>query len=68
MAAQPNQGPVLIWHKSSASVGSGECVEVAQRESSMLVRDSGDPSGASLVLTKSQWRALVRRIKQDRAP
>lgn len=67
MVAQPNQRPTLIWHKSSRSGGSGECVEVAQRESSVLVRDSGDPSGAMLALTTSQWRGLVRRIKHDEA-
>jgi len=67
MAAQPNQRPALIWHKSTRSGGSGECVEVAQRESSLLVRDSGDPSGTMFVLTTAQWRGLVRRIKQDAA-
>jgi hypothetical protein len=65
MADQPNQRPALIWHKSSRSGGSGECVEVAQRKSSLLVRDSGNPSGTMLVLTAAQWRGLVRRIKQD---
>jgi hypothetical protein len=68
MTTQPNQRPTLIWHKSSRSAGSGECVEVAQRESSVLVRDSGDPSRTALVLTAGQWRGLIKRIKQDEAP
>lgn len=67
MAAQPNQRPALIWHKSSRSGGGSECVEVAHREPSVLVRDSGDPSGAVLVLTKAQWHGLVQRIKQNEA-
>lgn len=65
MATQPNQGSPLIWHKSSASAGASECVEVAQRESSVLVRDSAHPSGPTLAFTAGQWRGLVRRIKTD---
>lgn len=67
MAAEPNQRPALIWRKSSRSGGSGDCVEVAQREVSLLVRDSGDPARTMLVLTAAQWRGLLGRIKHDAA-
>ncbi|MGZ3391505.1 MAG: DUF397 domain-containing protein, partial [Isosphaeraceae bacterium] len=30
MAAEPNPYSMLVWRKSRASGGSGECVEVAQ--------------------------------------
>ena len=53
MATQPNRDSALIWHKSSASGGGGECVEVAQRKSSVLVRDSGDRSGPVLAFTSA---------------
>lgn len=62
MAAQPNRNSTLIWHKSRASGGSGNCVEVAKSGSSVLVRDSGDRPGAVLAFTCAQWLGLLRRI------
>jgi len=67
MAAQPNRHPTLTWRRSSASTGGGECVEVAQSESSVLVRDSRDQSGALLKFTMPQWRGLVLRVKTGEA-
>jgi hypothetical protein len=55
MAVQPSGDSTLNWRKSSASGGESACVEVAQSGSSVLVRDSSNPSGAVLVLTSSQW-------------
>jgi hypothetical protein len=63
MAARPNRDSTLNWRKSSASGGDGACVEVAQSGSSVLVRDSGDRSGAVLVLDRAQWLGLLRRIR-----
>lgn len=63
MTAQPNRSSTPIWRKSSASAGGGECVEVAQWKSSVLVRDSGDRSGTILELTLTQWRGFVQRVK-----
>ncbi len=63
MVAQPNRYSTLVWHKSSASGGGGECVEVAQENSSVLVRDSRDQSGALLNFTQAEWRRFVRRVK-----
>ncbi|MGO9193492.1 MAG: DUF397 domain-containing protein [Streptosporangiaceae bacterium] len=54
---------MLVWRKSRASGGSGECVEVAQLDSSVLVRDSRDRSGAVLVVTSAQWLGLLRRTR-----
>ena len=34
------------WRKSSRSTGGNDCVEVAQTETSCLVRDSKNPDGA----------------------
>lgn len=67
MAAQPNRYTTLTWRKSSASTADGGCVEVAKSDSFVLVRDSREPSGGVLELTRSQWLALLRRIKNDAA-
>jgi hypothetical protein len=53
----------LAWHKSTASAGADECVEVARLGRSVLVRDSRDQSGARLTLTLGEWRAFVARIR-----
>jgi hypothetical protein len=63
MAVQPNGDATLNWRKSSASGGDGACVEVAQSGSSVLVRDSSNPSGAVLVLTRAQWLGLLRQLR-----
>lgn len=67
MAAQPNQDSTLIWRKSSASSGSGTCVEIAKSASSVLIRDSRNRSGTVLKLSCSQWRGLVQRIRDGEA-
>lgn len=66
MAAQPNRDSILSWRKSRASGGGPNCVEVAKSESSVLVRDSRDPTGSTLELSWAQWRELVRHIKTGR--
>jgi hypothetical protein len=63
MATQRNRNSTLVWCKSSASGESGECVEVATSELSVLVRDSGNRSGVMLQFTAAQWRGFVGRIK-----
>jgi hypothetical protein len=63
MAAHPNGDSTLNWRKSSASSGDGACVEVTQSGSSVMVRDSANPSGAVLVITRAQWLGLLRQIR-----
>ncbi len=63
MAAEPKPYSTLVWRKSSASGGSGECVEVAQWESSVLIRDSRDRSGPLLKVNSAQWLGLLRRTR-----
>jgi hypothetical protein len=67
MAIQPNPNSTLIWHKSSASADGGNCVEVAEWKSSVLVRDSQNRSGAMLQVSPAQWRGFVSRIKTGSA-
>ncbi|NEA25819.1 DUF397 domain-containing protein [Actinomadura bangladeshensis] len=55
------------WRISSHS-GSGNdtCVEVALNIPGVVgVRDSVDPEGPVLVVSRSAWRALTSRIKSD---
>jgi Domain of unknown function (DUF397) len=57
----------LTWHRSRASAGAGECVEVAKSGSSVLARDSRDRQGVVLEVTVAQWLGLVRRVKSGDA-
>ena len=67
MATQPIPDSTLIWRKSSASGGGGECVEIAKSELSVLVRDTRDRSGVMLEFSPAQWRGFVRRVKDENA-
>jgi hypothetical protein len=55
------------WRKSSRSTGGQDCVEVAQTVASCLVRDSKDPHGISLAVSRQAWASFTRRLS-DRAP
>jgi hypothetical protein len=46
------------WRKSSASA-SGDCVEVALRDSTILVRDSKRNHSHILEFTYSEWEAFL---------
>jgi cobalamin biosynthesis protein CbiG len=49
-----------VWTKSSHSGPNGNCVEVARNlPGTVAVRDSKDPDGPVLILTRRQWRALT---------
>lgn len=48
----------IAWQKSTAS-GSGNCVEVAFVDGSVLVRHSRNPSGLALSFSSSEWAAFL---------
>lgn len=52
----------LVWHRASRCAN-GECVEVAGRGSSVLVRDSKDTAGAILSYSNEEWTAFVSGVK-----
>jgi hypothetical protein len=53
-----------IWRKSSYSNASSNCVEVALGQpDAVAVRDSKNPTGAVLSVTRSTWSAFVTDIK-----
>ena len=54
------------WRKSSCSGGNGACVEIADTDYGVAVRDSKDRSGPVLVFTPGEWRAFAARVKAGR--
>jgi hypothetical protein len=58
----------LRWRKSSHSsgVGESECVELAGLASAIVVRDSKDPDGAKLLLSRAEFAHVLAEIKADR--
>jgi Domain of unknown function (DUF397) len=49
----------IVWRKSVASGGNGDCVEVAFTAEAVLVRNSKDPSGPRLSFSYSEWTAFM---------
>jgi hypothetical protein len=54
------------WRKSSRSNGSGgnNCVEFAELDTAVAVRDSKDPSGPALVFSPVGWASFVNHAKR----
>jgi hypothetical protein len=63
--------PDLRWDrvgtKVAKPVGRGECVEVGQTRSLILIRDSKNQDGLVLPVSERQWRVLVEHIKAEEA-
>lgn len=59
--SERREGP-LVWVKSSYT-DTGNCVEVASPEGSILVRDSKRPRGARVALPPAAWYELVDWVK-----
>jgi hypothetical protein len=53
------------WRTSSYSGGGNECVEVAQTWKSCLVRDSRQPDGTRLTVSRQAWTAFTHHVKTD---
>jgi hypothetical protein len=63
MGAQAERYSSAVWRKSNHSSSTGECIEIASADKSVLVRDSRDRFGVVLELSVRDWRQLVRRIR-----
>ena len=51
------------WRKASHSNGSGDCVEVADAASVVLVRDTKNRDGGTLAFTADAWQAFTGSLK-----
>jgi len=52
------------WRKSSYSGQDGNCVEVARHLPELVaVRDSKEPDGAKLVVSREAWRVFTRAAR-----
>ncbi|MEV0261691.1 DUF397 domain-containing protein [Streptomyces sp. NPDC050617] len=52
-----------IWRKSSYSGAQGDCVEVADTDGSIAVRDSKACRGPALGFTRAAWSAFIGGVK-----
>jgi Domain of unknown function (DUF397) len=48
----------IVWHTSSYSGNSADCVQVAPVPGRVLVRDSKDSDGPVLAVPAAAWRAF----------
>jgi len=53
------------WRKSSYSGNGGNCVEVADRDNRIQVRDTQDRTGPMLRVTPSAWRKFTDQVKAE---
>jgi hypothetical protein len=65
MLSRQSRHSTLNWRTSKASGGSGECVEIACDDQSVLIRDSRNRSGSVLEFSPGQWSSFIRRIRAD---
>ncbi|WP_310887604.1 DUF397 domain-containing protein [Streptomyces shenzhenensis] len=54
----------MTWRKSSYSgPDGGECVEVADLDHEVAVRDSKDPGAGQFAVAPGTWAAFLRELK-----
>ena len=53
------------WRKSSYSGNSGNCVEVADLDGTVAVRDSKDQEGPVLLFAADTWARFIAEIKRS---
>jgi hypothetical protein len=52
-----------VWHKSSYSGQSGNCVEVARNLPGLVaVRDSKNPDAGKLVVSPETWQVFIKSV------
>ncbi len=67
MATQDTDLSRAVWRTSSYSNNGGACVEVATNLPGLVaIRDSKDPDGAKLALSREEWRAFLAIVREER--
>lgn len=56
-----------VWRKSSYSGTQSNCVEVADLDHVIAVRDSKDPAGPTLTFSSRAWASFVTTMKHRRS-
>jgi Domain of unknown function (DUF397) len=51
------------WRKSSYSTQNGSCVEVANHAGAVAVRDSKNPHGPALIVSRDEWASFITRVR-----
>jgi len=60
----PAQDPnTACWRKSSRSTDTANCVEMALTGTAVAVRDSKQPTGATLTLTPRAWATFTTALR-----
>jgi hypothetical protein len=59
-------GESFQWRKALRSIGNGNCVEVASRNTRIVVRDSKDLNGPMLTYDTESWRVFTAQARQGR--
>jgi Domain of unknown function (DUF397) len=54
----------LVW-RTSSRCDSGSCVEVAVTDDRVMLRDSLDPGGPRLILTRTEWAEFLAWVRRD---
>ncbi|MFI0260582.1 DUF397 domain-containing protein [Streptomyces sp. NPDC017056] len=61
-----NEIPGVTWQKGSASLGDGNCIEIAALpEGGVAMRNSRYPDGPALVFTTAELAAFVAGAKDS---
>ncbi|WP_081842643.1 DUF397 domain-containing protein [Actinomadura welshii] len=56
---------MIAWRKASRSTSTGgECVEVGRLPQAIAFRDSKDPDGPKLAVSRGAFAALVAELKR----
>ena len=63
MIALPRDISSVLWRKSSRSQETGACVEVGSLADAVAVRDSKNPAGPALVVSRTALSRLAAGMK-----
>lgn len=63
MLSNEAEGPVQPAWRRASYCAAGECVEVAQRDGVIMLRDSTQPHGSVLHYAAEEWRSFVRNVR-----